>query len=345
MLEGHSIDAVASVGPQGVVVLPTLASAATQLAVHAGPVALGSLPAIGRWRRRRAESNRVRRILGADGDEVYEYRLPMRGHPLLNFDGPHPDDATAFAALAGPSLTHSRTRGWTEQEQVISHLSENIVCIGSPESEPLLRLVLGYRRRPGMAGTAYEGHAFRPAYLWCEDPTEVDSDCLRAVRGAGIVARPNWPLLFHKDGNTQRLIPQTDRQNFLIEDYLLITVLPNFLTRKGLSQGKRIISVAGIHGIGTAAIGRVLRSQKMLLNIGEGLPQTTPYFQVLARAHKIRHDQVLGATARALEIVDVVPIEVEYDTWVAAQGVCAQRFPDWLLEQHPFNDPPPHVRR
>lgn len=332
---------------------PDQAQVSPELMIGIEPV-LKQLPTTGiravaharKWRRSMRTVKRVRRLMGWDQAEVYDYRLPLGSHPLLDLPGPHPDDVAAFAVLAGPALAHAaRCRSLHEERGLATPLRENLVTIGSPEVDPVLRLALDYRRKDHKPGYEYRGTTVSPPYRWHEDPEAVEATCYRAVAGVGIVERPNWPLIHNGPDGESRLVPQTGRDGLLLNDWLVVTVMPNFLTQEALQGGKRLINVAGLHGVGTRAIELAFRDRDLLIGLEQRLGSRSQYFQAVFEAAELRHDPVRGARATRVRLHDVVPLEISWDRWEAASGTVGELYADWVLEQHPFNDPPEQNRR
>lgn len=336
-----AIGGAAVLGPDAGKILVPLAKALGTRAGRAVPSRYES------WKQRRA----LKKILGVGSESSFYYRLPSTKHPLLQLDNPHPDDTAAFAAIAGPLLTHARRHGWLEEvDQLDVDLAQNLVTIGSPEVEPIVQLAFDYRRPSNGPGLKHHGETIDLAYRWHEDPSDVQAICGRFLAGHGRVDRPNWPIIQSlPDGTERRLIPRVDSRTGLLDsDLLLITSMPNFLTRTALESGHRLINVAGVHGVGTAAIELVLKSPKILNAAAEAIAplDRTSAFQILVEIAEIEHRETTGSRAKKVRLLDVwTEDKISFDGWLSASVCVAERFADWALESEHRNQPGDHERR
>jgi|GEM_PF-1763294 len=326
----------ASLGPASATIASTLFKAVAPMIAKA---------AVAMLRDRRTKASAMG-LIGINSNETYDYRVPAANHPLLDLTEAHPDDVSAFCSMAGPALAHARKNDWLEiQELVTLDFSRNIVLIGSPEAESLLRLIFDYRRPKQGAGLKYVGETFDAPYRWMEDPEIISAECRRYVNGLGLITRPNWPLVYQSTSGDGRIIPQVGHDNLLQSDLLLITVIPNFLTLKGLESGRKIISIAGTHGVGTRSIELVLKSRGVLRQIHDGLSTRPNAFQIVIEAQRLKHHVRRGTNATRVTLRDVRHFERPYSAWEAANRAVARRFSDWVAEDNRRNRPLPPDRR
>ncbi|NOU46928.1 MAG: helix-turn-helix domain-containing protein [Bacteroidales bacterium] len=94
---------------------------------------------------------------------------------------------------------------------------------------------------------------------------------------------PNWPITIEGE----LLFPKTTNEGWLMTDYLLITRVPNILSKRSIVLGREIISIAGTHGVGTEAIGLVLNDLNLLKILNKNI--TSRYFQILIPVLSIEH--------------------------------------------------------
>jgi hypothetical protein len=69
---------------------------------------------------------------------------------------------------------------------------------------------------------------------------------------------------------------------------------------EALEGGRRVINIAGVHGVGTAAVRLVLKNRKILSVLSEQLLHLdrTNAFQVLIEIERIEHDPTKGSYAK-----------------------------------------------
>ncbi len=294
------------------------------------------LPGVAQWlrqkRRLRQEAAHTKKLLGVDQSMLFNYRVSM-DHPLLQHGTPHADDLSAFAAVAGPTLVRAFANGWTEYpEDIEANLNEGMVLIGSPESEALTRLAFGYRKSPESGRVEYVGDVLDLPFRWQEDIEAVSAECHRFVPGKGLVRRPNWPIVDNTGFRPKQLFPTVSNDGLLTSDFLLITKVPNFLTSEAQQSGRSIVSIAGSHGVGTRAIGVVLRDQRILSELAEKIPAGSHAFQVLIEARSVVHDPSLGSRARGAVVREVRCFDRPDDAWARARRNVLRRYTDWASD-------------
>jgi hypothetical protein len=294
------------------------------------------IPSVARWymerRRRKQDITYAKELLGIDQSSLFSYRVAM-DHPLQQQGTPHVDDLSAFADIASPSIVYAWPRGWTEYlEDIEADLNEGMVLIGSPEAEALTRLLFGYRKLPGHLGVEYLGGVIDLPYRWQEDTRYISAQCQRFVRGRGLVSRPNWPIIDNSGSAPKSVYPIVTNDGFLDSDFLLITRVPNFLTSRAQQSGRFIVSVAGVHGVGTRAIGLALRSRKVLTEIAAQIDQGTEAFQILLEARSIVHDPARGSFAKSIAVRNIRSFSCSDDEWSCARRKIQERYTDWASE-------------
>jgi hypothetical protein len=294
------------------------------------------LPGIARWlmarRQRRQEATYARELLGVDQSTLFSYRVGM-DHPLLQEGVPHTDDLVAFADLAGPSIARAWEKGWVEYpDELEANLNEGVVVIGSPESEALTRLIFGYQRLPDALGVEYTGNSVDLPFRWQEDTRTVSARCQRFAPGGRLVTRPNWPIVDNSGFRPKMLYPAVTNEGLLNSDFLLITRIPNFLTSEAQQSGRSIVSIAGTHGIGTRAVGLVLKNRSILTEISAKIPQGTQAFQVVIEARSIVHDPLQSSVARSVFVRAISCFDRPDNAWTSARQTIRERFTDWASE-------------
>lgn len=115
-----------------------------------------------------------------------------------------------------------------------------------------------------------------------------------------MVERPNWRIA----GPERSHVPRVDEDGVLLEDYLLVTKLRNYLSPVALDDGRAVISFGGTHGTGTRALGLIFRDRDVLGELVDQLRSRPAAFQMLFRVGDIAHDQKVGSHARTIELVE-----------------------------------------
>lgn len=284
---------------------------------------------LGRYSMRRTATDALNELLGVGLRTDTCFRIGVL-HSTLERGSVHPDDAAAFATIAGPSLAHAMQSDWLLLDEVAGDLESNVVVIGSPGSEGLSRLIFGYQESSDHR-LQYTGTTLDLPYRWEEDRAEVSASCLRMQPDGHTSRRPNWPIVDARHGLSLR--PRTNNEGFLTSDYLLVTKLPNFLTASGNERGRTILSVGGSHGVATRAVEHLFSQPELaaeLLRRHHGAP--APHFQALFEARSVVHSARLGSTARRLVLVDYVPLTFTDQAIHLAHRAAAERFTDWMRE-------------
>lgn len=286
----------------------------------------------GVFQSRRAGSQEVRaakRLLGIDDRDQFAYRAAGL-HPLFDRGRPHPDDRAALAAVAGDQFW----RG-TKQLDVITvddlavSLSHGMVLVGSPEAEGVARLAFGYRQRPDGQGMRHESPPIDLPFRWEEDLTKVTARCERMVDGRGLVTRPNWPIVDQRPSAARMIYPRVRNNGLLDTDLLLITKVPNYLTRDGIQHGRSLVTFAGTHGTGTRAIEILLRDRSALREIAKGLGPHPGAFQVLAEAGDLTHGST-RSKAKRISLLAVERIDRDDQAWDTARRIVERDYGGWI---------------
>lgn len=284
---------------------------------------------LGSYSLRRRASSALEEMLGIGLHTDTSFRVGLL-HSTLERGLVHPDDAAAFAAVAGPSLAYAMNSDWLLLDEVAGRLEDNVVLIGSPGSEGLSRLIFGYEESSDQR-LQFVGDVLDLPYHWEEDSTQVTGDCLRLQPDGRTSRRPNWPIISARERVPYR--PRTDNEGFLTSDYLLVSMLPNFLTIEGNERGRTILSVGGSHGVGTRAIERLLMDTKLMSELLTKYQDgKSPHFQALFEACSVVHSARSGSIAKRLSLMDYVPLFFNDDAIRIAHRSVTERFTDWMRE-------------
>ena len=217
-------------------------------------------------------------------------------------------------------------------DDIVMGLGDGLVLIGSPEAEAVTSLAFGYERRSDGRGMRYLGSTIDLPYRWEENEEVVHARCSRMVPGRGRVERPNWPIVDQAGIRSKMLYPTIRNDGMIYTDLLLITKVPNFLTVESYQCNRSIISVAGTHGTGTRAVGRLLKDDQALRRIATGLAGRTSSFQVLVEAGNISHTARRGSVAGSIVVRDVRTFDLPESGWRDATNHVQGRLHSWLEE-------------
>lgn len=282
-------------------------------------------------RRKAGELESARELLGLAEPGSFSYRVGDH-HPIYNVGDPHPDDRAAFAAVLGSVVSPSLLAGDVGfQDRIPCRLDDGLVLIGSPEVEPVARLAFGYRDA-GEFGMQYDGDTIDLPFRWEEDERVVQASYARFVAGRGLVTRPNWPIVDNTGDAPRHRYPQLDRDNLSLNDWLVVTRLPNITSRHALQSGRSLVSIAGSHGTATRAIELLLRDSGALRALARAVPPGVDGFQALVGVGDIVHDPERGSYARRIRLEAVHPITRSAFVWEEAVAAVERRYADWLSD-------------
>lgn len=117
--------------------------------------------------------------------------------------------------------------------------------------------------------------------------------------------------------------PQTNFDGWLKTDYLLITRMPNILSKKAFVNGSEVMIVGGVHGVGTESVKLLLESENLLNSISRQIGNAH-YYQILLPITDINHGVVDGfrhSSAAILgdPIVRVIDIDPDklFSSWLS----------------------------
>jgi hypothetical protein len=235
--------------------------------------------------------------------------------------GPHPDNLAALQGVLGEEfLLNAKIQ---PPNQLFTRPGGNIVVLGSPASELLSRIHLGY------SGSTYDQFLHRtdllPLPFWTnQNVHEVKGRATRIFRNyrTGEVvtsSRPNWTI--NTDDPSYRYIPEVESADkpYLKTDYLLITRLRNCLTDD--KDGSYFTSIAGAHGVGTKAIQLLMgatvdRLHRELLHDIDRELQGASEFQILIKVSEI-DQRVTGFEPKRLQLEAAVPLRITDEQYAA----------------------------
>ena len=275
----------------------------------------------------------VKQLLGLAPKGTLAYRND-NNHPL--YPGTftmHPDNRRALVAMSGGDYLAAQDNGHLEvSNDVEVSLGDNLALIGSPTSEGVSRLMMGYKA-PATAEDQLllESPPLDLPYRMVLDSRLVPEGAVagRYVEGRGEVFRPNWYI----ESDRAMFIPDVVA-GWLKTDLLLVTRVRNFLSSQGLGQDHFLVSFAGAHGVGTRGASLILRDKKVLSQIyakTKGFDQKS--FQALFAISSISHDPGVGSHGRAIELIDLQIISDDPSRWRTAEALAKPRVEEWLSKQ------------
>jgi hypothetical protein len=288
---------------------------------------------------RRAEVEQGRRILGLR-EPGCNYRSDNKHSLYVSGGSIHPDNADALVTLSAPSILKAGSTGTLEiAEEVRGRIDSDLVLVGSPSSEGCGRLVLGYSEQHGDTDSlSFENPVLDLPYFWMLDKGSIDpkSQAGRFVPGKGLVRRDNWRIE-RRVGDKRLFVPGTDRDDYdlLLNDFLLVTRIRNYLSPGALDSGKMITIIGGAHGVGTKSISLLLNDREALAELANKVSEHQPY-QAIFSVYDILHNATAGSRARGIKFLDAQVLPDDYLIWRSAHERIRPGLATWLrtMESH-----------
>jgi hypothetical protein len=296
---------------------------AAQAAGASGAVTV-STPAA-RWMRARArfrdQAHVARELLGLRQNNLVAYRHDSRHILYSGTEKLHPDNLHGLVAASGNAYHDALRNGRLRVEDaILTHAEHDLALIGSPTAEGLSRLLFGYSPDGDPDSLALDQVPLDLPYRWVISKNDVADSAVarRFVTGRGLVERPNWRI-----STPDRIyVPKVDEYGLLLDDYLLVTKVRNYLSRDATDGGFSIISFGGTHGTGTRALELLFKDHRVLADIADRLQQRPAAFQALFRVSDIDHDRKRGSHARRIELADDVIVLPDRDqVWRTATDI------------------------
>jgi hypothetical protein len=282
------------------------------------------------WMREKATFHRradvAKEILGLHQGRMVAYRHDSRHVLYTGTETLHPDNLHGLVAASGNDYVRAQQSGRVRvEEEILTRSTHDLVLIGSPTAEGLSRMIFGYSPDGDPDSLALTRAPVDLPFRWVISKNEVDELAVarRFVAGRGLIERPNWRIA----GPDRIYVPRVDEDGMLLDDYLLVTKLRNYLSRSALDEGRYVISFGGSHGTGTRAVGLLFRDKAILREIGTQLHGRPAAFQMLFRVSDIVHNRSTGSRARRIELIeDAVVLPDNEEVWrTAVQNVEGNR--------------------
>jgi hypothetical protein len=283
-------------------------------------------------RQRRTEVREAKRMLGLADPAAEAYRSDAI-HPLFTPGELHPDNEAALLSVGADLLDQAAVE---RDSLAVDATESSLLLFGSPISDGLSRLVFGYSQLPDGEGLSLDQPQFELRYVWDLNPEQVGEGAVRRfVYGKGWVERPPWQIRDLRENISPRLVPETDADGLLREDYLLVTRIPNFLSSEAELKGQFLVSFGGAHGTGTRAVSLLFTNRKLMARVAQELRQRTATsthriggipraYQLLFRVSNIKHGPN-GSIPGGLELVDAVILPDDAGAWKSARRHVAPR--------------------
>jgi transcriptional regulator with XRE-family HTH domain len=224
----------------------------------------------------------IQKYRGRVGLEYVQHLFPMGGkfdigacHPDVL--GTHPDNSFVAMTL-GASGSENYFVGDTK-----SGLDGTIIAIGSPTASAIAQRTFGF------SGNS----SFPPPNPWDLPVTFAQGDDSNTIITRrwlnGVDHRSRQRGIWHRGEQYPTLI-SLKAENRQADDYLLITVLPNYFDKQSaLSASGRIWHIGGVHGIGTKAFIELFHNDHLIGNLVE-YSRKSEFFQVLYHIEGVIHD-------------------------------------------------------
>lgn len=219
-------------------------------------------------------------LVPADSNPIVRPRLAPLANPITVSNASelfaYFSKATVEAsACLVPLLQEPLTGHYAGYDEVNAILRANpherILAFGTPTSNSLIRTLMSYRE--------YADPNLGHAYIRND---AIDLPIMFELRRSAVVAAdvqrdvwyqpqpfgqatlppkiPNWGLTI--DG--QLHLPATDGGGRLLEDFLVISAVPNLLHPSSVERSLPVVCIGGTHGVGTMAVRDLLESELLL---------------------------------------------------------------------------------
>lgn len=192
------------------------------------------------------------------------------------------------------SLPSISGESWVSNIETIPNLTniqsnQDVLAFGSPVSDTFSKLILEYEGE-GYQLTRKKNPTIQIPFEYVMHKDLVDFSLAPARRFVAGEEKtmPNWRI---RENGKFFPPPKLDERGWISTDYLLITRLPNFLTRKAFLSGSQVLVIGGTHGVGTYAIKNLISQSKMLKEIRRRI-HGKPYYQILLPIESIDHELV-----------------------------------------------------
>jgi hypothetical protein len=190
----------------------------------------------------------------------------------------------------------------------------NLIATGSPINDLVARRALEY-----VGSARYElkrslSSELRLSIEYVNDSQSlpIGAPAARRYVGGQVREMPNWTVRL--DGELLAP-PRLDANGWLTSDYLLVSRVPNVLTRDALLAGREVLVVGGSHGPGTEGVGLLLQDAAMLELVASKLAGARHY-QVLIPIIDVQNVEMAGqmrTVPLGLGEPIVRPLAVDYE--------------------------------
>jgi hypothetical protein len=122
---------------------------------------------------------------------------------------------------------------------------------------------------------------------------------------------PNWGVRI--PSNKYPLLPDLTLDGKLVQDYLIISSLPNVLNRASLDAGHRIINFGGTHREGTQAVEQLFTNEEILRDLTARVAKKKkndahePYWQALVLVNCDPNNNTVSLS----HVIDLLEVEVQ----------------------------------
>ena len=238
-----------------------------------------------------------------------------------NLGFPHHDDLSNLSAIANDFLSADTNFAPIAGVDLLraGTLNTDVIVSGSPVSNMLSRIALGYQRisEDGSEGLRRDGvqffdlpfeFVFDAAYLRKQGITTVSRQL-----GNLLHTVPNWSI---RDISKDRmLIPEARDADDWSRDFLLVTVLPNIFSLDVEKHGTKLVLFMGTHGVGTRAA-YLLYADSTLRTLVSDFSKKEPFFQTLIPVNNIMHADgsllPIGVDIANVEFRPIRVLEADY---------------------------------
>ena len=216
-------------------------------------------------------------------------------HPAY-LDGVHPSNRIAAIEIAR-SIISQEGKVRSFENYMIPNRNSELILIGGPISTLTTREAMGYNKEDIEKEPQTDLR-----FIFYLNKKELEP--VKMMVKGETLTEPNYYIL---DRDTSKKYIPRAPEEWLVDDFLLINVMPNNLTKR---KGKFIVNFAGCHGIGTEASALVLKNKQILEEIKKKRGKEGRAFQSIIHITAVKQETNHFKPLK-IEHVKTVPIETE----------------------------------
>ena len=177
-------------------------------------------------------------------------------------------------------------------------VGQNFICLGSPSSNAHAKLSLGYQSEGSLDPIFQEQVRL---YYWYEPDKRRRFDQVWRRYPSGLRSIERWII---KDCAGNEYVQRLDFENTLIDDFLLISCVPQPYSR---DSALRSVVVGGAHGLGSTGVAALVTDLSALQHLATKI-KAMNYWQALIHVSGLKNGagSVIANGIKSIEVKEVV---------------------------------------